>query len=175
MEKRVSSTLLVEKPEKSLGGGWTNEGSEELPAIAGIAILSTSAIDLQARGTEEAKMASPQLWLEVLAWVKTLFEATKATVDLKDTYEKYRHDHATIQESERVGAAFTTYRDAEVESLLRRLEGCRDRFISQGGGAERARCICSVLNEAAEGNGGRLPAIDDWQNIFSQLRCSRND
>lgn len=119
-------------------------------------------------------MASPQLWLEVLSWVKTLFEATKATIDLGATYEKYRRDNATLREAERVSIKFSTYSEAEVESLLARLKGCRDRFISQGGGAERARCICSVLHEAMEGNGGVLPMIDDWQNIYSQLNCSRN-
>jgi len=120
-------------------------------------------------------MASPQLWLEVLSWVKTLFEATKATIDLGTTYEKYRSDKETLREAERVSVQFSTYSDAEAESLLRRLKGCRDRFVSQGGGVERARCICSVLHEAMEGNGGTLPFIDDWQNIYHQLRCSRHE
>lgn len=31
-------------------------------------------------------MASAQAWLEVLSWTKTLFEATKASVDLVATY-----------------------------------------------------------------------------------------
>jgi hypothetical protein len=118
-------------------------------------------------------MASPQLWLEALAWVKTLFEATKATIDLRETYEKYRADKETLQEAQRVSVAFSTYSDAEVESLLRRLAGCRERFIAQGGGAERAQCVCSVLREAMDGNGGTLPVIDDWQNIYRQLKCSR--
>jgi hypothetical protein len=117
-------------------------------------------------------MASPQLWLEVLAWVKTLFEATKATIDLRATYEKYQRDEETLQEAQRVSVKFSTYSDAEVDSLLRRLKGCRDRFVLQGGGAERAQCICSVLHEAMEGNGGTLPIIDDWQNIYRQLKCS---
>jgi hypothetical protein len=118
-------------------------------------------------------MASPQAWLEVLSWVKTLFEATKATIDLRSTYEKYHNDKATLGEARRVSVEFSTYSDAELNSLLRRLEGCRDRFVLQGGGAERAECICSVLREAMVGNGGTLPIIDDWPNIFRQLKCSR--
>ncbi|MHB8432292.1 MAG: hypothetical protein ACYDCA_01565 [Candidatus Tyrphobacter sp.] len=38
-------------------------------------------------------MVSPDVWLEILAWVKTLFDLTKSTVDLVDlerTHEKYR-------------------------------------------------------------------------------------
>ena len=96
------------------------------------------------------------------------------SADLTKTYTKYRNDAATVREANRVSVAFSTFSDAEVESLLRRLEGCRDRFIAQGGGAERARCICSVLREAAEANGGVLPVIDDWQNIYHQLRCERD-
>lgn len=117
-------------------------------------------------------MASPQTWLEVLAWVKALFDATKGAIDLGEAYEKHRREHDTISESQRVSVAFSSYSDEEVRSLLARLQGYRQRFIEQGGGAERAQCICSVLNEAAAGNGGRLPKIDDWQRIYSELRCT---
>jgi hypothetical protein len=117
-------------------------------------------------------MASPGTWLEVLAWVKTLFEATKATIDLRETYEHYRHDRETIRESERVSVVFSTFSEEEVRALVERVQGCRDRFILQGGGAERAKCICSVLNEAKAGNGGDLPFIDDWENIYRQLNCA---
>uniref|UniRef100_E6PH15 Uncharacterized protein n=1 Tax=mine drainage metagenome TaxID=410659 RepID=E6PH15_9ZZZZ len=120
-----------------------------------------------------ACMAPAELWLQVLAWTKTLFEATKAAIDLEQTFQKYARDPETIREAQRVSIAFSTYSLAEVESLLHRLEGCRERFISQGGGKDRAKCICSVLNEARDGNGGQLPLIDDWRNIYDQLQCSR--
>lgn len=119
-------------------------------------------------------MASPEKWLEILAWIKTLFEATKASIDLKTTYLKYRNDRETVQESQRVSVAFSTFSEEEVDSLLDRIEGCRARFIAQGSGSDRARCICSVLQEAMEGNGGALPLIDDWQNIYRQLNCSKD-
>jgi hypothetical protein len=118
-------------------------------------------------------MASPETWLEVLAWVKTLFEATKATIDLRQTYEHYRRDRETISESERVSVQFSSYSDDEVRALGGRVKGCRDRFIAQGSGADRAKCICSVLNEAKIGNGGTLPLIDDWENIYRTLNCAR--
>lgn len=118
-------------------------------------------------------MVSPELWLQVLAWTKTLFEATKATIDLEQTYQKYVHDRETMREAQRVSLDFSTYSEAEVDSLLRRLKGCRDRFILEGAGKDRAACICSVLNEARDGNGGLLPLIDDWENIYAQLQCSR--
>lgn len=116
-------------------------------------------------------MVSPQTWLDVLAWTKALFEATKASIDLVATYRKYREDPATIREAFRVSAVYSTYEEGEIQALLKRLQGCRDRFMAQGGGEERTRCLCSVLAEAAAGNGGDLPPIDDWQNIYSQLKC----
>lgn len=118
-------------------------------------------------------MVSWQIWLDILAWTKTLFEATKASIDLYATYEKYRNDPETIREARRVSIQFSTYSDKEVESLHKRINGCRDRFIEQSGGQDRARCICSVLNEASEGNGGELPLIDDWARIYGQLDCRK--
>ena len=107
--------------------------------------------------------------------MKTLFELTKSSVDLLDlerTHQKYRRDPETIREARRASVQFQTFSEAEVESLLDRIQGCRDRFISQGGGADRARCICSVLNEARAGNGGELPLIHDWRKIYDQLACA---
>jgi len=118
-------------------------------------------------------MASSHAWLDVLALVKTLFEATKASIDLGKTYAKYRNDRETQQESRRVSVVFSTFSEEEVQALADRLRGCRDRFVEQGSGTDRARCICSVLNEVVAANGGTLPAIDDWQNIYFQLGCAR--
>jgi hypothetical protein len=117
-------------------------------------------------------MASSETCQEVLAWVKTLFKATKAAIDLRETYEHYRSDRETINESERVSVHFSSFSEGEVRALLDRVQGCRDRFIAQGGGTERVKCICSVLNEAKIANGGNLPLIDDWENIYRALRCS---
>lgn len=121
-------------------------------------------------------MATPQVWLEVLAWTKALFEATTAGLDLYSTYQKYSTDSETIREASRVSIAYSTFSEEEVDAMLNRLKGCRDRFVAQGGGKERSSCICSVLNEAKEGNGGTLPHVDDWQRIYSTLNCSiKND
>jgi len=116
-------------------------------------------------------MASPELWLEVLSLTKALFDAIKLGEDVLDSYRKHRQEADTIQESQRVSVVFSTYSEDEVRAILLRLQGCRDRFIAQGGGADRARCVCNVLNEVKEGNGGHLPLIDDWENIYRQLNC----
>ena len=118
-------------------------------------------------------MGTPDQWLKILALLKALFESTKAAINLEQTVEKYRHDRETIQESQRVSSVFSTYSAAEVERIFSLLEGCAKRFIDQGSGAARAKCVCSVLNEVKEGNGGQLPLIDDWENIYRQLGCHR--
>jgi hypothetical protein len=96
---------------------------------------------------------------------------TKAAIDLTATVQKYRKDAETILESQRVSATYSTYSDVVIESFTSRIAGCDRRFAEQGGGLERRRCVCSVLNELAEGNNG-LPYIDDWQNIYQQLGCA---
>ena len=118
-------------------------------------------------------MASFHVWLEVLSWIKALVDATTLGADLQKAYERHRQESDTIAEARRVSVVFSTYSEEEVQALADRLKGCRDRFIAQGGGAERAKCICSVLNEAMAGNGGRLPHIDDWERFYRELKCSK--
>lgn len=120
-------------------------------------------------------MADATQWIELLAGIKTVFEATKAGINLASTLEKYRRDPETIQEADRVSRVFSTYSEAEIQHLIELVEGCRTRFIAQGSGAARAQCLCSVLREAMEGNGGTLPLIDDWENIYQTLGCRRSE
>ena len=117
-------------------------------------------------------MASAQIWLEVLAWTKALFDATTSSINVYDAYNKHKGERDTQQEASRASMAYSTFSEEEVNAMLDRLKGCRDRFVEQGGGEERAKCICSVLNEAMKGNGGSLPHIDDWKRIYSTLKCS---
>jgi hypothetical protein len=116
-------------------------------------------------------MASPQAWLEVLAWTKALFDFVTSSANLYDAYERHKGESDTQKEALRVSEVFSSFSDEEVNAMEERLKGCRDRFIEQGGGADRARCICSVLNEVSKGNGGVLPDIDDWKHFFATLKC----
>jgi hypothetical protein len=116
-------------------------------------------------------MANFELWIEILSLTKALFDAIKSGLDIAESYQRHKQEEDTIREAQRVSEMFTTYSEAELKDILRRLEDCRDRFIQQGSGQDRARCICSVLNEVMIGNGGQLPLIDDWGNIYRQLNC----
>lgn len=116
-------------------------------------------------------MASPLLWLEALAGLKALYDLAEGAVDYATRFQQHRQEPDTIAEANRASAAFSTYSDEEIQAIIRRINGCRDRFISQGGGADRALCFCSILNEIKAGNGGSLPMIDDWARMYRQLNC----
>jgi hypothetical protein len=96
----------------------------------------------------------------------------KFGVDYATAFRKHREESDTIVEASRVAELFSTYSDAEIQELIKKIEGCRVRFIKQGSGADRARCICSIFQEISDGNGGQLPKIDDWQRMSDQLKCS---
>jgi hypothetical protein len=66
---------------------------------------------------------------------------------------------------------FSTYSDEELDAIRERIEGCRRRFIEEGAGDRRARCLCSVLTDVRDGNGGVIP-VNDWSDIYKRLGCS---
>jgi hypothetical protein len=118
-------------------------------------------------------MANPLLWLEALAGLKALYDLVQGGVDYVASLQRHRQEPDTIAEARRVSRVFSTYSDDEVEEIVRRINACRARFIEQGSGADRARCFCSILNEFRDGNGGTLPAIDDFQRMYGQLACGQ--
>lgn len=115
-------------------------------------------------------MAEPALWLEILAGVKALAEATKAGVDVYAVYNKNLKDRDTNLEAERVSVQFaSTFNDREVEAFNNGIKHCMDKNADTLDGHQRVRCICRILEEAKIGNGGKLPLIDDWQKYWNQL------
>ncbi len=116
-------------------------------------------------------MAPPYLWLDTLAGLKALYDLASGVPDYVSSFAKHKEDSATIAESERVSASYSTFSDAEVREILNRIEGCRERFIAQGSGRDRTRCLCSIFKEIIEGNGGQIPKIDAWERMYKELRC----
>lgn len=116
-------------------------------------------------------MATALNWVEALAGLKALYDLVKSGADYTKSLIAHRNEPDTIQEARRVSVAFSTYSDREIEELVKKIEGCRDRFISQGSGKDRARCMCSIFEEIKDGNGGTLPHIDAWRDMYDQLNC----
>jgi hypothetical protein len=120
---------------------------------------------------------APDLWLDVLSWVKTLFDLTKSTVDLVDLERTHRNTAAILKQSGRLSASASNFR------RFPRLRSSRywieSRVAVIGSSHKEAvpivhGSIRSVLNGAREGNGGKLPLIDDWRKIYDQLACSNH-
>jgi hypothetical protein len=116
-------------------------------------------------------MASVTTWHEVLAGFKALYDLSKSGSDYSTSYLKYRSDPGIDAEARRVSLIFSTSR-REIEALIRDIEECRDRIMSQGGGTNRASCLCNIFNQIKAGNDGNVPPIDDWQRMYDELGCS---
>jgi len=116
-------------------------------------------------------MASVFLWLEALAGLHALYDLVRTGADYATSFARHHSEPKTRSEAELASAKFSTYSDEEVNELINKIKGCRDRFISQGSGKDRARCLCSILNEIKDGNGGTLPNIDSWRDMYNQLQC----
>ena len=95
----------------------------------------------------------------------------------KEIYESYFSDYRGSpnieKEAHTLRLALMTYTENEVKEIEDRIEGCRDRFIKEGSGERRARCLCSVLTDVKDGNGGDMPDIDSWEEIYDQLKCAK--
>jgi len=99
-------------------------------------------------------MASVHIWLELLSYVKALFEAITLGADIREQYKKHRKERDTLVEANRVSDVFLTFSDQEVQAILERLKACQARFTKEGDGAARRRCFCQVFKDVVDGNGG---------------------
>ena len=90
-------------------------------------------------------MVEPLLWLEALAGVKALFDLFEGAPDYYARLRAHMQESDTIAESKRVAETFSTYSDEEVHSLLKRIEGCRDRFITQPAFASRVTLLLAFF------------------------------
>ena len=118
-------------------------------------------------------MASFRTWLDLLSYAKALYEAITFGLDLRQQYERHRNEADTIAEAQRASQVFSTYSEEEVHALLARMKACQERFMQEGDGPARKRCYCQVFRDAIDGNGGTLPPIDDWENIYQQMNCPK--
>jgi hypothetical protein len=83
----------------------------------------------------------------------------------------FRSNPVTIEEAQTASVLYkTTFSDDELQDIIRRVEGCRVRFIEQGDGDDRVKCLCSVFRHAKTGNGGNLPDVGGWPEIYAQLQ-----
>lgn len=124
-------------------------------------------------------MADFLLWLETIATVKAIYELTKDIParfgSLDETIAYYKKDPKTRQDAEQAVEKYrNTYPDDVLKDIAERLRRCDDRFKETNDGEDRVRCICTVLRNTAAGNGGDMPDVSDWPDIFEQLKCKKD-
>ena len=90
----------------------------------------------------------------------------------KSHFSKFIGSPTIKQDAKILRLALMTYSAEEIEEIEDRIKGCRDRFIREGIGKKRARCLCSVLTDVKDGNGGVIPNIDRWKETYDQLKCA---
>ncbi len=66
--------------------------------------------------------------------------------------------------------ALSSYGDDEIDAIDERIRACKDRFIREGSGQNRKKCLCSVLTDVRDGNGGSFP-FPQWRSLYKQLGC----
>ena len=116
-------------------------------------------------------MVNVFLWIDLLATTKAVFESTKAEIDFAAVLLKYRGDDAIKKEALRVRVEFPDYPEEELQAITMRVQECYRASAAKGEGAKRAKCLCAVFKSVADGNGGQLPKIGDWQDYYRQLGC----
>jgi len=116
------------------------------------------------------RMADAELWLHVVASIGAIIEVVKYGAEYTAAFARKMDEPATNAAAQKVSLVLSTYSDDEVEQLLRRIKRCRDHFIDEGSGIERVKCMCSVLRDIKDGNGGDFP-LDEWEELFRQLKC----
>ena len=93
----------------------------------------------------------------------------------KESFQRYLNlrmeDPALPELAVVLDAADSTFSDQELDAIKRRIEACRDRFVREGSGEQRKECLCSVLKDVKDGNGGDIP-VPDWADAYRQLRCA---
>lgn len=110
-------------------------------------------------------------WASIAAIVSAMCDVIATG---RDTFEIFYRERlaapSTAIQAEVLAKTFSTYSDDEIDAIRERIEGCRRRFVEEGSGERRKRCLCSVLTDVKDGNGGKIP-VDDWSDIYGQLGC----
>ncbi len=112
-----------------------------------------------------------QNWAELAAIVSAMVDVINIGRDSFVSYFGSRsRNPQNVQHAAILMNSLSSYSNDEIEAIANRIYGCRKRFISEGDGAQRSRCLCSVLSDVRAGNGGRIP-IPAWEEMFNKLKC----
>lgn len=116
-------------------------------------------------------MMSPN-WANIASVISAMIDVVQLG---RDTFQNYYRDRqkdpALEKKAAGLAAALSAYSDEETAAVLARIDGCRLRFIEEGAGEARRRCMCRVLRDVRDGGGGVL-FDPEWEKAYLQLRCT---
>jgi hypothetical protein len=115
-------------------------------------------------------MASVTDWLYMLAEIRALYDLAKFGSDYSASVLKYRSEIEIYREAQRVSKIYHTSQP-EMRALHDDIEACRCRLTNQDSGEDRGMCLCRLFNRIKEGNGGNLPPVDCWEQMYVDLGC----
>ena len=76
-------------------------------------------------------MASPQIWLEVISWIKALVDVSSLSSEAYSAYRRHRAEPDTRLDAEIASAKYSTFSDKELAAIASRLEALQ-RSIHSG-------------------------------------------
>ena len=109
-------------------------------------------------------------WTEIAAIVSAMCDVITTG---RDTFKAFYEHHINAPDTRRQATVLQhalSYSAEELEAIKQRLNECRERFIAEGGGQQRTRCICSVLRNVKNGNGGKIP-LREWEKAYKAMAC----
>lgn len=111
-------------------------------------------------------------WGTMAAIISAMVDVIQLGRDSFQAYfEKRKQDPRFAERGAALEQAFSTYAPEEVEAIADRINSCKDRFAKEGSGKNRVRCLCSVLRDVKDGNGGSIPD-PEWQKAYDKLNCA---
>ena len=114
---------------------------------------------------------SPAEWAAIAATISAMADVYRIGKETFQVYFDRRINASDINEKARaVKIAFNTYSDEEMEAIRNRIKNCQNHFITESSGEQRRKCLCSVLSDVKDGNGGSIPD-QEWQESYVQLNC----
>lgn len=110
-------------------------------------------------------------WANLAAIISAMIDVIQFGRDAFEEFLESRQEDPDLgRKADGLATALSTYSEEETEAIIARIERCRRRFVEEGAGEARRICICSVLRDVRDGNGGILPE-PEWERAYKQLRC----
>jgi hypothetical protein len=114
-------------------------------------------------------MGTLDLWIEVIAGVRSLYELVHGKTDFYSTFRM--HKQLVLDHAERAQVCHSHYSADDLSNLANKIEACRELMLHFGKAGDRYPWLCALFREIAECGDGTLPDIDEWPRLFDRLGC----